>query len=74
MVVISNWFYFSVRKHLQPKSRASNKILANILNGLWQNQLPNFEMEQAFNIVFSQLEPRCSVCCFFSRSEASKDK
>jgi len=57
------------RKHLQPKRSTSNRILSSILDGLWQNQLPNFELEQAFNIIISQLEPHCSVCSFFSKSE-----
>lgn len=57
------------RKHLEGKSNASNKILVSILDGLWLSQLPNFEMEQAFNIVSSQFGPRCSVCSFFSISE-----
>ncbi|KAL9951527.1 hypothetical protein ACROYT_G044203 [Oculina patagonica] len=57
------------RKHLEGKNSTSNKILLSVLDGLWQHQLPNFELEQAFNIVSSQLEPSCSVCSFFSKSE-----
>ncbi|KAJ7356170.1 Lysine-specific demethylase 4B [Desmophyllum pertusum] len=57
------------RKHLEGKDSTSNKILCSILDGLWHHQLPNFEMEQAFNIVSSQLEPCCSVCSFFSKPE-----
>lgn len=58
------------RKNLEGKSSSTSyKVLSSILDGLWQHQLPNFEMEQAFNIVSSQLEPRCSVCSFFSKLE-----
>lgn len=60
------------RKHVL-KSSASNKILASALQGLWQNQLPNFELEQVFNLVSSQLEPHCSICSFFSSSEAPSE-
>lgn len=57
------------RKDQEGKTSTSNKILSSILDGLWHHQLPNFEMEQAFNIVLSQQEPHCSVCSFFSKSE-----
>lgn len=67
--------HLSGRKNLEGKSSSTSyKVLSSILDGLWQHQLPNFEMEQAFNIVSSQLEPRCSVCSFFSKLEVRKVK
>ena len=67
--------HLSGRKNLEGKSSSTSyNVLSSILDGLWQHQLPNFEMEQAFNIVSSQLEPHCSVCSFFSKLEVRKPK
>lgn len=57
------------RRHLHSKSTVSSRILSSVLQGLWNDQLPNFELERAFNVVSSQLEPHCSICSFFSTSE-----
>ncbi|XP_073227774.1 lysine-specific demethylase 4C-like isoform X1 [Porites lutea] len=56
-------------KRAELHSSRSNKSLVSTLSGLWHKQLPNFEMEQAFNVVFSQLGAHCSVCNYFSELE-----
>ena len=43
--------------------------LVDCLSGLWQWQQPNSELEKAFNMIVSQLEPNCSICLFFTRQQ-----
>ena len=53
--------HLSGRKNLEGKSSSTSyKVLSSILDGLWQHQLPNFEMEQAFTGLFF-------IICWYSR-------